>query len=216
MMKANTRHAVFLPLLLLTFLLWMFYRSVFNFSVLFDETIGKAVFFALPVLLYVSLSGNKKILQSFAFTRLPQGLLLGVAIGGLLGFVGALLASLMHGGTVVNLPYYLATWFWWEFFLAIMTGFFETLFFYSFVMTVTLEKFKSWSLFRQVNLVASIFLLFHLPNIFLRFEIGSALWQVLLLYAFAYAQALLFYKRQNAYLLLMTQAIWGMVLLIHF
>jgi len=216
MTAARTHHQAFIPILLLSLLLWFFYRFIFNFSVLFDETIGKAVFFALPVLLYVSLSGSKQILESFAIKKMLQGLLLGIAFGGLLGFATAILAVASRGGAVIALPYYLADWFWWEFFLAVMTGFFETLFFYSFVMLVVLEKFKKWSFWRQINFTALIFLIFHLPNIFLRFDPSSALLQVILLYAFAVGQALLFYHRRNAYMLIMTQAIWGMVLLINF
>ncbi len=215
MTAARTHHQAFIPILLLSLLLWVFYRSIFSFSVLFDETIGKAVFFALPVLLYVSLSGSGQILDSLALRKLPQGLLLGIAFGGLLGFAAALVAAVSRGG-VVLLPYYLADWFWWEFFLAVLTGFFETLFFYSFVMTVVLHKFKRWSFWRQINFTALIFLIFHLPNIFLRFDPSSAFLQIMLLFAFAVGQALLFYHRRNAYVLIMTQAIWGMVLLINF
>lgn len=216
MSTARTHHQAFLPILLLALLLWVFYRFIFSFGVLFDETVGKAVFFALPVLLYVSLSGSKQILESFALRKLPQGLLLGIAFGGLLGFAAAILAAASRGGAVAALPYYLADWFWWEFFLAVMTGFFETLFFYSFVMIVVLEKFKKWSFWRQINFTALVFVIFHLPNIFLRFDPSSAFLQVMLLFAFAVGQALLFYQRRNAYVLVMTQAIWGMVLLINF
>lgn len=107
MTAARTHHQAFIPILLLSLLLWVFYRSIFSFSVLFDETIGKAVFFALPVLLYVSLSGSGQILDSLALRKLPQGLLLGIAFGGLLGFAAALVAAVSRGG-VVLLPYYLS------------------------------------------------------------------------------------------------------------
>jgi len=212
----NKKHEAFLPLLVLTFLLWVFYRAIFHFPVWFDESIGKLVFFALPVILYVSISGNSKIFTTFSFKKFKPGLLLGLAIGGVFGFAGALLGALSRGGEVTILPHYLANWFWWEMFLAVMTGFWETLFFFSFVMIIVEEKFHYFSLFKQVGLVALIFLLFHLPNIFIQFGSAEILLQIVLILAFACGQALIFHKRRNAYLLMLTQAIWGMVLLIHF
>ena len=41
------KNEAFLPILLLTFLLWLFYRSIFHFPVWFDESLGKLIFFAL-------------------------------------------------------------------------------------------------------------------------------------------------------------------------
>ena len=213
--KVN-KHEAFLPILFLTFLLWLFYRSIFHFPVWFDESIGKLVSFALPVLLYVSITGSEEILETFSFKKLKTGLLLGLAIGGVFGFTGAFLGALSRGSTVSFIPYYFADWFWREMFLAILTGFWETLFFYSFVMVVVDEKFRHFSLLRRISLVSLIFLFFHLPNIFARFNPSEAFLQMLLIFAFAYGQAMIFYKRRNAYLLVLIQAIWGMVLLIHF
>lgn len=212
----NKRHEAFLPLLVLTFLLWVFYRSIFHFPVWFDESIGKLVFFALPVLLYVSISGNTNIFTTFSFKKLKPGLLLGLAIGGLFGFAGIFLGTIDKGGEAILVPYYLADWFWKEMFLAIMTGFWETLFFFSFIMIVVEEKFRQISLLKRIGLVASIFLLFHLPNIIARFSTQEIFLQIMLIFAFACGQALLFHQRRNAYLLILVQAIWGMVLLIHF
>ncbi len=205
-----------MPILLLTFCLWFFYRIIFHFPVWFDESIGKLVFFALPVLLYVSISNTREIFASFSFAKLKPGLLLGLAIGGLFGFTGAILGAISRGGAVSVMPYYFADWFWWEMLLALLTGFFETLFFYSFVMVVVEQKFYGWSLLQKINLVALVFLLFHLPNIFTRFALNQVIYQVLLLFIFASGQALIFHKRQNAYLLILIQAIWGMVLLLNF
>lgn len=214
--RRSHHHEAFLPVLLLTFLMWVFYRSVFNFPVWFDESIGKLVFFALPVLLYVSISGSTEVFETFSFKKIKPGLLLGLAVGGVFGFAAALIGAISRGGSVSLLPYYYADWFWKELFLAIMTGFWETLFFYSFVMIVVNDKFRDFSLLKRIIMVASVFLLFHLPNIFARFSIRESLFQIVLLFAFACGQALIFYKRRNAYLLILVQAIWGMVLLIHF
>lgn len=214
--KLRQAHPVFLPLLTLTFLLWLFYRSVFVFPVWFDETLGKLVFFALPVLLYISVTGYRAVLDSFALPKLKPGLLLGLAIGGLFGFAGLLLGALSRGGQVQLVPYYLADWFWWELFLGLLTSFWETLFFFSFVMLVVLDKFKRWSLSKQVAFVGLVFMLFHLPNALINFSLRDSLWQIMLLFAFACGQALIFYQRRNAYTLVITQALWGMVLLLNF
>lgn len=214
--KRDNRHEVFLPILFLTFFLWVVYRAIFHFPVWFDESIGKLIFFALPVLLYVSISGSREILETFSLQKLKPGLLLGLAVGGLFGFAGALLGVVSRGGQVTVMPYYFADWFWQEMFLAILTGFFETLFFYSFVMVIVEAKFAHLDLLKRISAVAVIFLLFHLPNILLRFAPAEAILQILLLLAFGYGQALLFYNKRNAYMLVLVQAIWGMVLLIHF
>jgi membrane-bound ClpP family serine protease len=101
-------------------------------------------------------------------------------------------------------------------FLALLTGLWETLFFYSFIMIVIDKKFPNFSLLKKVGIVALVFLIFHLPNIFTHFSSSEIYLQILLLFAFAYGQALIFNKRRNAYELVLVQAIWGMVLLIHF
>jgi hypothetical protein len=67
--------------------------------------------------------------------------LLGLAVGGIFGFIGVFLGALSKGGSVSFLPHYLADWFWQELLLAIMTGFFETLFFFSFVMIIKKKSF---------------------------------------------------------------------------
>ena len=214
--KRSYNHQVFWPLLFLTFILWLVYRSIFSFSVFFDELLGKAIFFAFPVLVYVSVTGMREIMDSFSFKKMRSGLLLGLAVGGIFGFLGAILGLLAKGGVVAPIDFYLADWFWWEMFLAILTSFWETLFFFSFVMLVIQDKLKDWPLLKQVSLVAAIFLLFHLPNLILRFNGAAIFLQSLLLFALAYGEALFFSRNKNAYALVLIQAIWGMVLLIHF
>ncbi len=212
-----SQHIAFFPLLLLVFIVWFLYRFLFHFPVWFDETIGKAVFFGLPVLLYVSLTRSKSMRKTFAADRLEPGLLLGVLIGGIFGFAGTL-ASFIRAQNlkIVAVPLFNSNAFWGEFFLAIMTGFWESLFFYSWIMVVVQEKFQKWPLVNQVLLTAVIFLIFHLPNTFLRSTTLSMIAsQIFLLFFFAIGQALLFAKSRNAYSLMMSQAIWGMVLLIH-
>jgi hypothetical protein len=210
------KHQLFWPLLILVFVFWFLYRVLSSFPVIFDESIGKAVFFAFPVLIYLTITGFSATMESLAFNKLKKGLLLGLITGGILGFVAVIAKALTNSAQIQPLAFYAADNFWWELFLAILTGFFETLFFFSFVMLVIDDRYQKWSLFKKILVVALIFLIFHLPNLLLRFNFATIYLHTLLLFVFALGQALLFYLQRNAYTLLMTQAIWGMVLLIHF
>lgn len=208
-------HVSFWPLVILVLLLWFLYRSIFKFPVWFDEIIGKAIFFGLPVWLYVQMSRTRQIVDTMASEKVNSGLLLGIAIGGLYGFAGSLMGAINAGGQVQLVPLFLSTNFWWEFFLALMTALWETLFFFSFVMSVILEKGKRWPLVWQVLLTAGIFLVFHLPNSILRFSGPALVTQVILMLAFGLGQALLFVRWRNFYTLVISHAVWGMALLVH-
>lgn len=213
-----SQHQAFWPLVILTFLVWFVYRAVFSFPVWFDESIGKALFFGLPVWLYISVNGTQSIVDTLAVSKLKSGLLLGIAVGGILGFASTLFAAFAGNGvaTVQPAALFSSPLFWGEFLLAIMTGFWETLLFFSWIMLVIQEKMRGWSLAKQLLLVAGIFTLFHLPNAVLRFDLTSLLPFAFLMFLFALGQAMLFMYRRNAYALILSQAIWGMVLLLHF
>ena len=209
------KHVMFVPLLSLVLVVWIVYRTLFHFPVWFDEIIGKAVFFGLPVWLYLTLTRSKSMLHTFAINRLEPGLLLGVTVGGIFGFAGTLASMLQRQLVIQAVPLFTSNQFWWQFFLALMTGFWESLFFYTWVMVVLQEKFWRWSLVKQVMLTAFIFLLFHIPNALLNVPFPYIFLQLFLLFLFAAGQALLFARSRNVYALVISQAIWGMVLLIH-
>lgn len=211
-------HVLFFPMVALTFVLWVIYRSLLPFPVWFDEIIAKAIFFGFPVWIYITVSRSKSIPNTFAPGLLQPGLLLGIAVGGIFGFATSLLGILSGGGVVQAAPLFMANAFWWEFCLALMTGFWETLFFFSWIMTVIMEKYGKWPLLNQVLLTAGIFTVFHIPNTVLRFsEYGMSLVaaQATLLFFFAIGQAFLFSRWKNFYALAVSHAIWGMVLLVH-
>lgn len=209
-------HLFFTPVLFLSLVVWIVYRVVFQFPVWFDETIGKAIFFGLPVWLYVTVTRSASVPNTFSLGRLKKGLLLGVAVGGIFGFAGSLISAARPGVVVESALLFSSDAFWWEFFLALCTGFWETLFFFSFVMVVIQEKYKNWALIKQVLVVALIFLVFHVPNMVLRFpSVQAVLFQAFLMTFFAIGQALLFSREQNSYALTLSHAIWGMVLLVH-
>ena len=209
------KHIAFLPLLLLTFIIWCVYRRLFQYPVWFDETIGKAVFFGLPVFLYASLTRSHSIAETVHPRFLQPGLWMGLAVGGIFGFAGTL-ASLMRSGVVIQAaPLFAADGFWFEFTLAMLTGFWESLFFYCWIMVVIMEKFKHWPFINQVLLTAAIFLVFHIPNALLRYSMPMVAPQLFLLFFFALGQACIFARVRNIYALTISHALWGMVLLVH-
>lgn len=210
------QHQAFFPLLILSLVLWVVYRSVFAFPIWFDETLGKAIFFGIPVWLYATVFDYQPILDSFAASKMKRGLLLGIAFGGLFGFAGSIFALSSQGSQVEAVMLFAFPQFWWEFFLSLMTAFWETLFFFSWVMTVIQDRYQRWPLLNQVLLTSAVFVVFHLPNTLLRFDASQVPGQLFLLFLFALGQALIYARRQNAYALVLSHAIWGMVLLIHF
>lgn len=213
--KALESHLLFFPLVMLSLILWYLYRALFAFPVWFDESLGKAVFFGLPVWLYISVMGRGLIEKTFAPAKLQRGLLLGLAVGGVFGFVTALLALIKSGGSLQAVPLFISNKFWYEFGLAIFTGFWETLFFFSFIGSVILQKYAKAGLFKQLMLMTAIFVVFHAPNAFLRFNPASALAMLFLLVLFSLGQGLLFVGRRNGYALVLSHAIWGMALLVY-
>ena len=213
--KLLSEHVLFFPVLVVVAIAWYAYRWLFSFPVWFDETLGKAVFFGLPVWLYVVVSKRKELLDPLRFSIFQQGLLLGLALGGIYGFITSTMSLLQSGGVVESAQLFQSSQFWYEFALAIFTGFWETIFFYCFVAMVVFDKYKKVALVWQMLLIVIIFLVFHLPNSVLRFSPELVLSQILLLFLFSLGQALMFYRWRNAYALILSHAIWGLVLLFH-
>lgn len=213
--KSAPASAVFWPLVTLTLVMWVIYRWQFGFPVWFDETVGKAVFFGFPVVSYIFITQFREIVDSFSVNKLKQGLLQGIAFGGIFGFAAITLKTATLGSQLQVAPLFSSNQFWWEFFLALMTGFWETLFFFSFIMTVLQDRYRRWSLLQQVLLTSVLFIVFHIPNIILNFTGTFVVGYTLLLWAFAIGQAFIFARQRNAYTLVIAHAIWGMVLLVH-
>lgn len=210
-----TLTSLFWPLVLISLVLWFVYRTLFTFPVWFDESVGKAIFFGLPVWVYITVTRNKTMADTFAPSKLKVGLLQGIAIGGVYGFVASILAIIMKGGAVQAAPLFTSSLFWGEFGLSLMTGFWETVFFFSWMMIALQQLHKRWPLWKIVLLTAGLFLVFHLPNTMLRFSGRDVVVQAMILYLFGLGQALLFSHRRNGYAVAISHAIWGMVLLIH-
>lgn len=181
----------------------------------FDEIIGKAIFFGLPVWLYLTITGSRSMRDTFAPEKIQPGLMVGLAVGGVFGFAGVLATLLTRHVVLYAAPVFAADGFWWQFFLALMTGFWESLFFFCWVQVVVQEKFIKWSLVNQVVFTAVIFLLFHIPNLILQVPLHLLLRYLVLVYLFGVGQAFFFARTRNLFALTVSHAIWGMVLLVH-
>lgn len=209
-------HPVFWPLVIASFILWFAYRAIFRLPVVFDETIGKAIFFGIPVWIYLVTANAKDMFDSISTEKLAKGMLLGLALGGVFGFAGAVASALISANRVYTAPLFELPAFWWEFFLAAMTAFWESLFFFTFIMTGVMTAGKKWPLAVQVAVSALIFTVFHLPNAVLRFQAPNlVISQAALLFVFAVGQSLLFARWRNFYAVMVSHALWGMVLLAH-
>ena len=212
--KSQHRHHQFLPLLSVTFIIWLLYRILFVFPVWFDESIGKFIFFGLPVWLYVIVAQTRVIFNSMSAKKLIPGLYLGLAFGGLYGFIGTV-AFVADHQQFSNALLFLTPEFWWEFLLALLTGFWESLFFFGWVLAIAEKRFPSWDMTKMLAFTALVFILFHIPNTILRFPVSLIIPQIILLGFFSVGQALLFIRYRNIYTLAISHAIWGMVLLIY-
>ncbi len=196
--------------------MWILYRSLFSFPVIFDETLGKGLFFGLPIWIYLSAANQTNIIESLSLAKLKSGLLKGLAIGGVFGFVGVLLSSFIRPSPVSSAVLFGSNQFWWEFLLALFTAFWESIFFFGFIQTVLENEYNQLELYQVVSLSILLFLTFHVPNSILRYQ-GVMIGQhICLMTLFALGQSILFYSLRNIYTIVLTHAIWGMILLIHF
>lgn len=208
------RHQAFLSLLFITFFTWTTYRLLFQFPVWFDEIIGKLVFFGLPVWLYIILSQSRVTLNTIKWEKFYPGLFLGLAMGGLYGFVGTL-ATLTGESQLQTAALFLSTDFWWQFFLAVVTGFWESLFFFGWVYVIAEKRFPQWGRLHLVFFATAVFVIFHIPNMLLQAPLYTFASQLFLMTFFALGQSFLFNYYRNVYALTISHAIWGMVLLIY-
>lgn len=208
-------HLVFFPMVVMILILWVLYRTLFSFPVWFDESVGKALFFGFPVWLFIAMTGHKGIDAAFSPSRFQPGMLLGLAFGGVYGFITAISSLLVHQRSIVAVALFESTAFWNEFSLALLTGFWESLLFYAFFMTIIMEKYAKWSLVQQVALTAVLFVAFHIPALLKSFDTMTVLGMVVVLSFFAVGQALIYAGWRNGYALLLSHAIWGMVLLVY-
>lgn len=214
-MPIVTRRLFFWSVVILTTVLWFLYRFIFFQPVWFDELISKAIFFGGPVWLFTVMFGNKELFKALHPNRLYSGLTLGVGIGGLFGFVAVIAAAAQPSLQVESALLFSSQTFWYEFGLALLTGWWESLLFFGLVLAGLLQLYRKWPPFKSITITASIFVLLHIPAGLKLVDSAQLTLFILLNFLFAIGQGLVFYRWRNLYALTLIHAIWGMVLLMH-
>ena len=195
-------------------MIWLLYRTFFTMPEWFDEVIAKAAVFGLPALLYARSIKNGSEKLGLSSKRFWSGMYMGLFVGGVYGFVGVLRA-LTSGVHVEPALLFTSSGFWYQFFLATMTAWWESLFFFGFLMNAVQEEYR---LPEAVAVVAAtiLFIVFHAPlRIMLEGASTLAASQLALLGIFAAGQAILFLRTKSIFSVTLSHALWGMVLVIY-
>lgn len=197
-------------------LVWVGYRSFFQgLPVWFDEGVAKALIFGVPVVWFASQSrfiANELGLNEDQF--LP-GMFLGIAVGGLYGFAG-LLIQVAAGQEVVEGALFASTGFWWLAFLALLTAWWESLFFFGLPVQYVRSIAPWFSETLLAVFVIGIFLLFHAPLRVLTTGVQPQfLIQMGLLALFAVGQFIFYMRTKNMYALILSHMLWGLVIEIY-
>jgi hypothetical protein len=206
------RQQLFFLFLGASFLALLWYRTTQHFPVWFDEVIMKAVVFGLPVWLFMLISRTS--FEQFGFNprKFWSGAYLGLALGGMFGFIAMMASSLKHQHIFIpNL--FSAGGFWTAFALAFATAWWESLFFYSFVFAALRTVIKG-----ELELVLAatiIFIVFHAPILIVTNGFIAALPLLILLALFAAGQAILYLRYKNLASMVFSHAFWGMALMVY-
>jgi len=198
--------------MLTLFFIWLAYRALFPLPVWFDEGVAKALVFGVPVVFFASSSHFISKEMGLDQEQFFPGLFLGLAVGGLYGFTGLFL-EVFAGREIIAAPYFATSQFWWFAFLAILTAWWESLFFFGLPVQYvrSIAPWFSESLLGVV--VIGLFLLFHAP---LRLIITGLTPQFLVsmgvLALFAVGQYIFYMRTKNLYALVLSHALWGMVI----
>lgn len=205
----------FFFLMMSLLVLWVGYRAVTDFTVWFDEGVAKAIVFGLPVFWFASRSRFVASEIGLNSEKLFPGLFLGLAIGGLYGFAG-LIAEAVRGREIVQAAFYLMPEFWWLAFLAFLTAWWESLFFFGLPVQYV-RSVASWlSDILLGSFVVVFFLLFHAPlRIIVTGPTPAFFVQMGVLALFAIGQFVVYTRTRNMYTLVLSHFFWGLVLEIY-
>lgn len=202
----------FLQSISIIFIIWIVYRTFFSFPVWFDEVVAKAVVFGLPTIIYARrCTGNSCVRIGLENERFWPGMFLGMFVGAIYGFV-AVLRSMLRADQIQSVLLFASPIFWWTFFLAAMTAWWESVFFFGYVMNYLKDKLRTE--LSVVVITTAVFVLFHLP---LRLLIGDPgmMNAILLLTVFAIGQGILYLRTKSLYAVALSHTLWGMVLLLY-
>jgi hypothetical protein len=201
--------------MLTLFFVWLGYRAFFPLPVWFDEGVAKALVFGVPVVFFASSSHFISKEMGLDQEQFFPGLFLGLAVGGLYGFAGVFL-EVLAGREIVQAPYFLTSDFWWFAFLATLTAWWESLFFFGLPVQYVRSVAPWFSESFLGLVVVGLFLLFHAP---LRLIVTGFTPQFLVsmgvLAMFAVGQYIFYMRTKNMYALVLSHALWGMVIEIY-
>ncbi|HAV15076.1 MAG TPA: hypothetical protein DCX25_01990 [Candidatus Pacebacteria bacterium] len=196
------------------FVVWALYRILFHFPEWVDEGIAKALVFGIPVWLYCRSHRRGEDRLGLSNKHFWPGMFLGLLIGGLYQFL-AITVLITKGGVVASNSVLNSPMFGYIFFLALLTAWWETLFFFGYVLNVFYDAVGK----REIPAVFAalcIFLLFHAPLRFIESGFSLIAWQHLaLLGVFAVGQAILYFRSKSVYAVTISHAMWGLMLLVY-
>lgn len=194
---------------------WIAYRALVRMPVWFDEGVAKAIVFGLPVFWLAARSkfiANEIGLDS---RRMLTGLYLGLAVGGLYGFMG-ILTEVFSGRQVAAVNLFSTSQFWWLAFLALLTSWWESLFFFGLPVQFIRSTASWFSESLTAIFVVVLFLLFHAP---LRLIVAGYspffLVQMGVLTMFAIGQYILYTRTRNMYAIVLSHLFWGLTIEIY-
>lgn len=195
--------------------LWIAYRALTNFPIVFDEGIAKAVVFGMPVFWLASQSPFIAREMGLDARNMIPGMYLGVAIGGLYGFA-AVLSQVLAGRMVTEASLYLTSEFWWLAFLAFLTSWWESLFFFGLPVQF-LRSTAAWISNEMIGIfVVVLFLLFHAPlRILIVGPSPGFLLQMGILALFAVGQFVIYTRTKNMYAIVLSHLFWGLAIEIY-
>lgn len=196
------------------FVIWALYRSLALFPEWFDEIIAKGIVFGIPSILYArnAIRGSEKL--GIVASRFWPGLYMGLLVGGIYGFVGAG-RSIFGGVPVEPALLFSSSAFWFQFFLAMMTAWWESVFFFGFIMNALQDEYRFSEIVSVIGAVL-VFIIFHAPlRIMLAGFSSVTVAQLMLLAIFAAGQSILFLRTKSVYAVTISHALWGMVLMVY-
>lgn len=205
--------STFFVLVGLSFVALLLYRAWFTLPVWVDEIIMKAVVFGLPFIIFARLVKKGPEFFGLGMKTFWPGAFYGLAMGGIFGFT-ALFSSALKGGKVF-IPYlFLSASFWYQFGLALVTAWWESLFFYGLVLSVLYEHYRKdeW---KATAVATLIFLLFHAPILIFRIGLLGSIFPLVLLTAFAFGQGVMYLRYKALTAVVVSHAFWGMALLVY-
>ena len=200
--------------LLLTFLIWLIYRLFFRFPEWFDEAVVKAVVFGVPAWIYAKELKNSSSKLGLTQKSFWRGMFAGLLLGGFYQFV-VILGLRLRGDSGMQQLLLSSPVFWKVFFIAVLTAWWESLFFFGYVLNRLLERTKNVEML-AVGLAIIVFLVFHAPlRIMLVGSSQELVGQLIILGIFAAGQAILFLRTRSLYAVTISHALWGLVFMIY-